>query len=134
MTLEPEPVPVNADARQIGRILDNLINNSLTYEPGPPRFKLDAVADGNRAVVHVIDNGVGISPSERAHVFEPFHRTKDPAFKSVPGAGLGLYSSRKLAEANLGRLTLERTESGGGTCFALDLPLATSKPVAKATP
>ena len=133
LTLGPEPVPVDADARQISRILDNLINNSLTYAARPPRLKLDVVAEGKRAVVRVIDNGVGILPSEHAHVFQPFHRTKDPAFRSVPGAGLGLYASRMLAEANLGKLTLERTEPGVGTCFALDLPLATSKPVATTT-
>jgi len=129
-TLGPEAVPVDADARQIGRILDNLINNSLTYAARPPRLKLDAVAERGRAVVHVIDNGVGMSPLERARVFQPFHRTQDPAFSSVPGAGLGLYTSRKLAEVNQGRLSLERSEPGVGTCFALELPLAKSKPVA----
>jgi signal transduction histidine kinase len=128
-TFGVEPVPVDADALQIGRILDNLINNSLTYTARPPRLKVDAVAEGDRALVHVIDNGVGMSDAERDLVFQPFHRTKDPAFNSVPGAGLGLYASRKLAEVNQGRLTLERTEPGVGTCFALDLPLARSKPV-----
>jgi signal transduction histidine kinase len=129
-TLGPEPVPVDADARQIGRILDNLINNSLTYAARPPRLKLDAVTEGGRAVVRVADNGVGMSPSERARVFQPFHRTKDPAFSRVPGAGLGLYTSRKFAEVNHGRLVLQRTEPGLGSCFALDLPLARSKPIA----
>jgi signal transduction histidine kinase len=127
-TLGPEPVPVDADARQIGRILDNLINNSLTYAARPPRLKVDAVTEGGRAVVRVADNGVGMSPSERARVFQPFHRTKDPAFSKVPGAGLGLYTSRKFAEVNMGRLVLQRTEPGQGSCFALDMPLARSKP------
>jgi len=128
--LGPEPVPVDADARQVGRILDNLINNSLTYAARPPRLKLDAVMAGNRAVVHVTDNGVGMSQADRDRVFQPFHRTKDPAFSSVPGAGLGLYTSRKFAEVNRGRLVLERTEPGVGSCFALDLPRAKSKPIA----
>jgi len=129
VSLAREPVPVHGDSRQIGRILDNLINNSLTYVARPPRLKLEALADRNRGVVRVIDNGVGMSGSERARVFQPFHRTKDPAFSGVPGVGLGLYSSRILAEANQGRLTLERTEPGVGTCFALDLPLTKLKPV-----
>src|SRR5712692_2224927 len=66
-------------------------------------------ADRDRAVVHIIDNGVGMSQSERGRAFRPFHRTKDPAFSTIPGAGLGLYTSRKLAEVNQGRLTLEKT-------------------------
>jgi signal transduction histidine kinase len=119
---------VNADARQIGRILDNLINNSLTYVARPPRLKLEAVLDRNRGVVRVLDNGVGMSGAERARAFQPFQRTQDPAFSRVPGVGLGLYSSRILAEANQGSLILERTEPGVGTCFALDLPLTKLKP------
>ena len=128
MSQAKEAVPVRADSRQIGRILDNLINNSLTYVVRPPRVKLEAVVDRNRGVVRVTDNGVGMSASERARVFQPFYRTKDPAFSSVPGVGLGLYSSLILAEANQGRLTLERSEPGVGTSFALDLPLTRSKP------
>jgi signal transduction histidine kinase len=120
---------VDADARQIGRILDNLINNSLTYTVRPARLKVNAAAEGDRAVIQVIDNGVGMSEAERARVFEPFRRSKDPAFSEVPGVGLGLYASRKLAEVNQGRLTVERTEPGLGSCFALDLPLARTKPL-----
>lgn len=127
--LGDEPVPVDADPRQIGRILDNLINNSLTYTARPARLKVDAASEGDRAVVRVTDNGIGMSPAERARVFQPFHRTKNPAFSSVPGTGLGLYASRKLAEANRGKLTLERTRPGLGSCFMLDLPLA--KPISQ---
>jgi signal transduction histidine kinase len=130
--LPPVPVPVDADERQLGRILDNLINNSLTYTVRPARLKVDAMAQRDRAVVHVADNGVGMSEEEGARVFEPFRRTKDPAFSEVPGAGLGLYASRKLAEVNQGRLTLERTEPGLGSCFALELPLARSRPLLSA--
>jgi len=122
--LGSKPVRVEGDARQIGRILDNLINNSLTYVAKPPRLKVDATTEGDRAVVRVIDNGVGMSEAERERVFQPFQRTKDPAFKKVPGVGLGLYSSRQLAEINNGRLRLVKSAPGLGSSFALDLPLA----------
>jgi len=128
VSLPDEPVPVKADSRQIGRILDNMISNGLTYVARPPRLEVETIADGGRGVVRVSDNGVGMTGSERARAFQPFHRSKDPAFSSVPGVGLGLYSSRILAEANQGRLTLERTEPGVGTCFVLDLPLTRLKP------
>jgi signal transduction histidine kinase len=101
-----------------------LINNGLTYAVRPPRLRLDATTDSGRAIAHVIDNGVGMSDRHRVRVFHPFHRGNDPAFGSVPGVGLGLYVSRQLAEANEGSLTLERTEPGLGTSFALNLPLA----------
>ena len=93
----------------------------------PPRLKVDTGTEGGRAVVRVIDNGVGMSEAERARVFQPFQRTKDPAFKSVPGVGLGLYASRQLAQVNNGRLRLVKSEPGMGTSFALDLPLAKAR-------
>ena len=123
-----EPVPVEADAGQIGRILDNLINNSLTYAVRAPRISLEARIERDRAVVHVIDNGVGISEDERSRIFQPFHRTSDPTFSDVPGVGLGLYTSRQLAEANQGTLTLLTTHAGRGTSFALELPLSKARP------
>jgi len=119
-----DPIPVDADPRQIGRILDNLIHNSLTYVTGPPRVELHAGIEGDVAVVRVIDNGVGLSESERASAFQPFQRTDNPAFRDVPGVGLSLYASQKLAEVNKGTLTLERTEPGAGSSFKLGLPLA----------
>ena len=126
-TLGPNPLSVDADALQIGRILDNLINNSLTYADRTPRIKVEATTHGERAVIKVTDNGVGMSDTEQAHIFQPFQRSREPKFSSVPGTGLGLYTSHQLAEANRGRLTLKRTARGVGTCFELDLPLATSR-------
>ena len=127
-TLGQEPMQVEADSRQLARILDNLINNGLTYAARPPRLRVSVTTNGERAVIHVVDNGVGMSESERVRVFRPFHRGNDPAFGGVPGTGLGLYVSRQLAEANEGTLTLERTEVGLGTSFALNLPLARPEP------
>jgi len=123
-TYGPDSIPVDADTRQIARILDNLVHNSLTYATKPPRIRLEADVDGEWAVVRVIDNGVGLTEAESRRVFEPFERTRDPEFTHVPGVGLGLYASQKLAEVNNGTLTLERTEPGVGSCFTLQLPLA----------
>jgi signal transduction histidine kinase len=88
-------------------------------------------ADGDRAVVRVADNGAGIAASERERVFERFHRSNEPAFRSVPGTGLGLYISRQLAEGHGGSLVVESSTPGAGTTFALSLPLAmtTATPV-----
>ena len=122
-----EPVAVHADPRHVARILDNLIHNSLTYVSRPPRVRLEVTGVHDRGVVRVIDNGIGMTSAERDRAFQPFQRTKDPAFSGIPGFGLGLYSSRKLAEVNKGTLTIERTAQGVGSCFALELPVAKIK-------
>ena len=128
--LTADPVPVEGDAAQLGRILDNLINNGLTYSVSPPRLSVSVSEEGDRAVVRVADNGAGIPENERERVFDRFHRANEPAFRSVPGTGLGLYISRRLAEEHAGSLVIESSTPGAGTTFALALPLS----VAAATP
>jgi signal transduction histidine kinase len=124
MRLTADPVPVEADAGQLGRILDNLINNGLTYNVRPPRLSITVSGEGDRAVARVADNGAGIPANERERVFERFHRTNEAAFRNVAGTGLGLFISRKLAEVHGGTLVVESSTPGRGSVFALALPLA----------
>src|SRR3984893_12852028 len=122
--LTADPVPVEADADQLGRILDNLINNGLSYSVGPPRLSITVSGGGDQAVARVADNSAGIPEDERERVFDRFHRANEPAFRSVPGTGLGLYISRRLAEGHGGGLVVESSTPGAGTTFALALPLS----------
>ena len=122
--LEPhEPVTVDADKEQIGRIIDNLINNALTYSTGQPWLKITVVNEPGPAVT-VEDRGIGIPPEIHSKVFERFYRIDDSAIGPQPGTGLGLYISRELAERHLGSLTLDRSEHGKGSTFTLRLPAA----------
>jgi signal transduction histidine kinase len=124
VTLLPgDPVLVVADSKQLGRILDNLINNGLTYTTRPPRLTISLSSEGGCALVRVADNGAGISASDRERVFERFQRTNDPAFRHESGTGLGLFISRQLAEGHGGSLAIESSTPDDGTVFALVLPI-----------
>ncbi|MGH7765459.1 MAG: sensor histidine kinase, partial [Candidatus Dormibacteraceae bacterium] len=120
------PVQVKADADQLGRILDNVISNGLTYTAGPPRLVVTLGTERRNAIVRIADNGLGLSAEEQDQIFEPFTRGPNPVFDGVSGPGLGLYIGRQLAEANGGALTIESSEPGRGSGFALLLPLAPS--------
>ena len=125
-TLGDGPVLVLADATQLGRVLDNLINNGLSYTQEVPELKVGCDLDGGRAVVRVEDNGVGIPEAARERVFESFYRSTDPVVMKVPGVGLGLYISRQLAEQHGATLVVEKSTPGSGTVFALSMPLAST--------
>ncbi len=127
-------VAVAADTQQLGRILDNLINNGLTYTQRPPRVSITLSLDGPRALVRVADNGAGVADHERERIFERFHRTNEPAFRTVAGTGLGLFIARELAQRHGGTLVVESSRAGEGTVFALALPLATNAAVAARQP
>jgi len=116
-----EPVAVTADREQLARIIDNLINNALTYSAGRPWVKLTVVSDGGPALI-IEDRGVGIARDKQDKIFERFFRIDDPGLGPQPGTGLGLFISRELAERHGGSLKLEFSEGGKGSTFVLRLP------------
>ena len=110
---------VVADAHHTGRILDNLINNALTYNAGSPRVRVEVTPAGGE--VRVVDDGPGIPAALRERVFERFFRVNDKDLGPRPGTGLGLYISRALAERQGGALQLVAS-SPEGSVFSLRLP------------
>ena len=114
---------VEADPEHIARILDNLVNNALTYCVGTPRITISC-ADPAAPTVTVRDNGVGIPPDKREAVFERFVRLEDDVLGPVPGTGLGLYISRELARRHGGDLELDEAGAEPGAAFTLRLPAA----------
>jgi signal transduction histidine kinase len=118
-----EPVFVQADRRQVARILDNLLNNALTYSRGEPKVEI-TVAGGDHPEVRIEDQGVGIPEEARPHIFERFYRLDHPDLGPQPGTGLGLYIGRELAQRHGGSLYLERSELDKGSLFVLRLPSA----------
>jgi len=121
--LGPDRVMVEADDYRIGRVLDNLINNALSYSPRPARVDIELGVDSGRAKVLVEDQGIGIPADQREAVFERFHRREPRGLDETPGVGLGLYISRQVAERHGGSLVLKSSEPGKGSVFQLTLPL-----------
>jgi two-component system nitrogen regulation sensor histidine kinase GlnL len=89
-------------------------------------LQLHSAADGEPVRVpielRISDNGPGIDPAMRDHIFEPFVTTKKT------GQGLGLALVRKLVRDMNGRISHDRDEAGGWTHFRVHLPLADAKP------
>jgi signal transduction histidine kinase len=110
-----------ADRSHVARILDNLLNNALTYSPAPADVAVE-VRRGDPVEVAVSDAGHGIPPEQHERVFERFQRVDVGPTVTVAGLGLGLAISRELARLNGGHLVLERSTPGHGSTFVLRLP------------
>jgi signal transduction histidine kinase len=126
IALPDDPVWVSADPEQISRILDNLVNNAITYRRSaqPAWVRIQALLDGQAALVAVEDRGRGVPVAMQERIFERFVRAEESS-ERTSGTGLGLYISRQLAERHGGRVELERSSPGVGSRFVLKLPLAT---------
>ena len=128
VSLPSEPVQVAGSAEQVGRILDNLLNNAIAYTSGPPRIAVRVVGSPKDVEIYVEDHGLGIPESQHATVFDQFVRVEHPLAEPLPGAGLGLYIARGLAQSMGGDLTLARSAPGEGSVFVLRLPRPASPP------
>lgn len=107
-----------ADRGLLARVLDNLLENAISYADGPPRIDLQAGV-AKRPFVRVCDEGVGIHPDLRDRIFDRGFRAHPGGPQS--GSGLGLHLSRKAAQAMGGELAVEWTEPGRGSWFRLQL-------------
>ena len=111
-----EPPRVDCDPFAIRQLLLNLLLNGLDFARGRIVITTARAADG-AAEVLVADDGAGVPEKDRERIFQRFVTTRPG------GNGLGLSTSRQIAEAHGGTLTLAET-SGGGATFALRLPAA----------
>ncbi len=114
------PIDALGDYERLQQLLVNLVVNAIDHTPRGTRIVLGAARDGDRARVWVEDDGPGLDPDVREHLFEPRVRG---AHATVHGAGLGLWIAKGLVEAHGGTLSVESTP-GSGTRFELSLPLA----------
>jgi signal transduction histidine kinase len=118
-TLEVGELPeVRGDARQLRRLLQNLVANAVKFHgERPPCVKVSAHAGSEGWVVGVEDNGVGIATRDAARIFGMFAR----ASADHEGTGIGLAVCRRVVEAHGGRIWVEPANSGGSV-FRFTLP------------
>ncbi len=117
---------VAADPDRLKQILSNLLVNAVKFtEQGS--ISLVAECDDDGAVaLSVTDTGIGIPPAAHQAIFEPFRQVHDRS-RRVPGAGIGLSLSSRLAQLMDGTLSVD-SEPGRGSRFTLRVPLAAAGP------
>lgn len=127
----PADLPmVHVDPRQVEQVLGNLLLNAYQamatptgrLSPGSTpgladrgKVTFSASVEKGMLAIAVKDNGTGVMPENMKRLFEPLFTTK------AKGIGLGLAVSKKLAEANGGRIEVQ-SEAGKGSTFSVFLP------------
>jgi two-component system sensor histidine kinase MprB len=110
-----EPWWVEGEAASLERAVTNLLDNAVKWSPpgGTVRIRL------NHGTLSVDDEGPGIAPADRAHVFERFYRSQES--RTMPGSGLGLSIVRQVIERHSGTVQVDESDQGG-TRIVLQVP------------
>jgi two-component system OmpR family sensor kinase len=111
---ESAPVRVRATAETLRLILNNALDNAVSYTPAQGQVTVRLLAQGEDAVIEVEDTGPGIPALERERVFEPFYRIEGSPGN---GSGLGLAIAHDAAARLGGSVTLVDRPGGPGLVF-----------------
>jgi two-component system NtrC family sensor kinase len=121
-------VCVNADPRQMGQALLNLVLNAAYVTPDGGRITLRLRRARGRAGIAVIDSGPGIPEGIRDRILDPFFSTKPEG----EGTGLGLSVTRAIVDSHRGELEFE-CPAQGGTVATIWLPECAAVPARAAS-
>ncbi len=111
---------IECEIPKIQQVILNILRNGAEamYGQPEPRFILRAAKGPNYVQIEIEDNGPGLSPEVKSHLFEPFYTTKEIG----RGTGLGLSVSYFIITEGHGGEMMAESEPGHGTCFIIRLP------------
>jgi len=122
LELPDQTVVTRTDAVKVRQILKSLLSNAVKFSP-EGELRLELETEGESALFHVRDCGIGIAPEDRERIFDPFWQADQSSVREVGGMGLGLAVCRRLARRLNGDIEVE-SQPGRGSTFTLRLPLA----------
>jgi two-component system phosphate regulon sensor histidine kinase PhoR len=122
--LQAENSTIQADEMHITNMLFNLMDNAVKYrrEGVPLRLMTRTRNEGEKVIISVEDNGIGIRKENLKKVFDRFYRVPTGNVHNVKGFGLGLAYVRKVAEDHKGSIRAENGLGNIGTTFIITLP------------
>lgn len=109
---------IHMDRYKLRQIIHNLLSNSLKFLKRDGKVKVTLRKENNKAIIQVIDNGIGIKKDELPFIFDRFYTTKEGS----RGTGLGLSITKAIVEAHNGTIDVDSVY-GKGTRVTIKLPL-----------
>jgi class 3 adenylate cyclase/CheY-like chemotaxis protein len=116
------PMVIEADARQLTKVLYNLLSNALKFtdpDQGQVWIRLSEKAD--KVEFEVEDNGIGIPSNQLERIFDRFTQVEGSATRRYEGTGIGLALVKEIVTLHGGEITVQ-SEIGRGSIFTITLP------------
>jgi CheY-like chemotaxis protein len=134
VSVPPEGLPVHADLHRLAQVVSNLLTNAAKYSELNTVIQLSAAREGDRVVLRVRDQGIGMTPELRDRVFDLFVQGPQSVERGKGGLGLGLSIVRRLVELHGGSVRALSDGPGRGSELVVSLPLAAEEPLSPPLP
>ncbi len=121
-----ETQEVDGDPIRLEQVIVNLISNARKYTDRGGRIEITVDQDGNRLVLRVRDDGIGIAPEMLSRVFDLFAQAERALDRSHGGLGVGLTVAQRIVELHSGRIEARSDGIGRGAELIVYLPIAPS--------
>ena len=119
---------VLGEEQRLMRVLDNLIDNAISFSPDGGLVQIVATVADHEVLVSVEDEGPGVPEDQREHVFRRFHSVRPENEAFGKHSGLGLAIARSIVEGHQGKIGIaDRTDKQSGACFILRLPMGVER-------
>jgi two-component system phosphate regulon sensor histidine kinase PhoR len=103
-------------------LLINILDNAVKYNNQEVKeITVATLSNKNSLQIVIQDNGVGMTPETRKHIFEKFYRASNGTGHSIPGLGLGLYYVKQSIEAHQWHIIVD-SNCGAGSTFTIQIP------------
>ena len=121
LDIQDDKLYVMGDSEALSQLISNLVENAIKYSPDDSTVTIRLCRDKTFARLQVEDNGIGISVSEQARIFERFYRVDPARSREMGGTGLGLSIVKHIAEMHDGSVNVT-SEPGQGSTFTVRIP------------
>jgi signal transduction histidine kinase len=122
LKLEKEKIYIDAEPTIINKIFCNLLDNAVKYTKHG-EIVLSVTKLNNKAIVKIVDSGIGISEENLELIFEPFRQASEGLTRKYEGSGLGLSITKKYVEI-LGGKIIVQSKIDMGTSITLEFPVS----------
>ena len=118
----PESLTTCGDQDRLWEAVDNLVSNAIKYSPTGGAIQVELRREGADSIVHVRDNGPGLSPEDVGRVFGRFQRLSAKPTGGESSTGLGLSIAKRILDLHHGRISVESAGPGHGATFTISIP------------
>lgn len=121
-TLAPDTREIRMDRDRISEVLDNLVSNAIKYTQPGGEIRIRYEAGDHDAIIHVEDNGQGLSETDLKDIFKSFKKLSSRPTGGESSTGLGLAIVKKIVDMHHGKVWVE-SEKGKGSVFSFSIPV-----------